>query len=262
MRRGTGDHLIRSEKSLGQYSDGSGERMEFLMFCGETQGFKMHVTSDPTSSRCCSKCSAAYWGEKLKAEPNGFTLGERDRDLVATLGVKSAYPILNAEAEMVGAVVIENGWGKTWSIHHLHSTGSIRSVEAGEEMGAEVSRSVLEWEDEPEPGKTWARGHKAAFYASKERALAAVPEMAERLPSAAKVVAKAKAWVERYKARVATEREEEEANAAKLAADLAHITEAFRELLASEAVSNYQREGLALAAGRLGVKLDDLQEPS
>lgn len=258
MRRGRGDHIIRSEKSLGAYADGSGERMEYVMFCGETAGFRMNTTADPASSRLCSKCSAAYWGEKLKAEPNGFTLGERDRELTADLGVMSAYPILNAEAVMVGAVVIEKGWGNTWSIHKISANNNLRAAERGEEPTASLERSPLEWEDEPAPGRKWAARHKAAFYTSKERALFMVPTMAERLPTKAEIIARAKAWIVRYQAREATERQEEEATAAKLAADLAHIADAFRELLASEAVSNFQREGLALAAGRLGVKLDAL----
>lgn len=59
---------------------------------------------------------------------------------------------------------------------------------------------------------------------------------------------------ERARQREARARHMEERNA-MIAAEDAHIREAYAELLASQAVTNFQREGLVLAAKRLGITL-------
>lgn len=230
-------HLVKTDLGPNAYP-----RYQWL--CGE-DGRYGYRTDDPESPRLCSKCSAKYWGAKLKAEPNGFTIGGP-----ASLGYdyKSAYTILNADGEVVGAVCFKHGWGGRWQINPVTTGASVASVEAGEEVKAKISPRALDWL-EPKNQHGYRPERRATGFASKEQALAHVPEhvAAGRLKTEAAILTEHRTWAERLKRRQAERAAEEQAAADRRA----QMLEGLRSIQENCGLTNLQAAALADAIAEL-----------
>jgi hypothetical protein len=174
MARHGGDHIIKTEEQVGVYEDTGTPRMNYTFWCGETSGIKYHVTRQAGERRTCPACSAAFAGAWNQAFPNGYTLGAMDRALKDALGMRGAYPVLDAAGQQVGAICTPHGFGKGWQIHIF---GTDIDEDDGDAVTASIRSWPLKWEDEPAEGRTWARSHSMTGFPSKEFALSKVPDL-------------------------------------------------------------------------------------
>jgi hypothetical protein len=227
----------------------------------------------------CGACQSKYLAKKLKAEPIGYVLGERFAlNDSKPFGIskytwKSVYPVIDtgvlADADdpnrIVAFVCIESGWGKSWEIRGFESAARYGDYEKGDmpdpRMG-DTLNYIRRYEISGEKRETKS---DAKRFASKEYALMQIPSMiADGLvPLRQDIINKDRADMELHttaKARRVVEDEarrvEREKKLREMQADKGHVEDAFRQMIDDETLlSNYQRQGIFMAAKLLGIDL-------
>lgn len=212
------------------------------------------LTEDPLDRRLCPDCSRAYWADRLAREPGGYTISKKGltEDERTAAGSRWAFRAMfpiTGPAGHVGFIALRNGFGKGYTL-------SPWRVVNGEEATASGELRYIDGLPKDYDG--------GATFTSKEQALFHVPMLVEKGALADKEA------VERDHAQQRQERIEKRRQQAirdeeaKVAGEQRHqeylrqtslISEAFAELLARNDVTNFQREGLILAAKRLNLKL-------
>lgn len=242
-RRAHHHHLILTDAGAGVTR---GQRYTF--WCGEEDRWTLTTSDDPESRTLCPKCSQAYWGDRLRREPNGLRLGEKlSQPQMAALGHKwtyqHAYPVVReADGEQVGFITLPGGFGQLWRVVAWKGC-TVADAEAGRDppraMGYELTND---------------RDHEL-LYRSKNQALWAAAVLLDTgaLRPWSTVVDEGRAFGVRLRAGAAKRAQEAEAKEA----ETQHIRAAFVELALGDMVTNYQREGLVLAARRLFRDLPD-----
>lgn len=269
----SGEHLL---KVMEKVDGGEGRQIDRPRFwCGSTSWYENHRVF-PWNGQTCPGCSSAYFADYLKREPNGYSLEKITPPKeysgpgvfgFKAYGWKSAWAVRAADGDLVAFIAMETGYGQRWNIYGLHSnldeaTGAV-SFERGY-FATHLKRwrdnnGVQAPTDKPYEGE-------AKNWNSKERALAEIPFMVADgflKPASQLAAERVELWAERLvqaadrleeRMRLDEEREAHRlAKAAQDDAERAHMTEALSALL--ETATNYQREGLYLAAKRLGIEL-------
>lgn len=220
------------------------ERSLWVSWCGSPLALK---DTPPDHKWACPKCSKAYWGHKLKREPNGYRVGENSEAVASSKWVKSARPVFGPEGRC-GYIVFPKGWGGDWQ--YLSFDWRITARSAPDEDGKltpQLSHYIS----------------RHGCFQSLEQALWNMPEAVERygMYSARWTVERAKQEqvdsVERAAQKKAEDAEHavrREAWKVKNAAEHVHMAAALAEMLQEGKITNYQREGLLLMANRANVK--------
>jgi hypothetical protein len=241
-------------------------------------------TSFAESVDVCSRCQSKALAQKIKAEgSNGYTLGERMNNEEPAFGLgkwhgyKSVYPVTrDADGLIIGFIAIEAGWKKQWAVYTWEAPSvTMGMVERGEKLGKpSLAKNAVRYKTAPyaySSGRT-SEGYEtdAKRLASKEAALLLFPQIDAqgRFKTEAQVLAEAQGEYDRYieakqeRARDAAERAERARQALdERRVDIEHVTEAIRTLTAAgdERLTNFEREGLFLAAKRLGIELNAME---
>lgn len=238
-------HLIRVNDPAG--------KPQYQAWCGYESASTMFMTTAPTHPGLCTKCSTKYNAHQLKQHPIDYHLGDR-LDLTKDnrrFAYKSVYPILATTDDLLGYLVIENGWGKHW--HMCPLTVKVADVRVEHPdiqvvMGGRLDRSHRV----SEIGSVGA-------WLSKEAALQAVPSLVENglLKSAEIVLAEAKAVHAELRSNLWTTEIRRQRAASERQETMERIRVGFVELLARQDVTNFQRTAVLDAAKLLGVTLGE-----
>lgn len=288
MARSSGrrDHIAKTVVPTGTFTEGqtgypSVERVNYTAWCGETSWSygrtpPVGFTTYDGAFRPCPKCQSKMLAAKLKAEPIGYSLGERvdgsDESNpygVHRWGYKSVYPVIDngvlADEErdrVVGFICVETGWGKLWRIQQWQGQTTASDKEVREpRLGGVISYQKKIGESE----KTYP--HDASGYSSKEEALMMFSLLSEQglLKTRPAILERDRQWIKGMAEKEAErEREREERDAErerlrqeredKRAALLADI----REALNDATLSNFNRDVMFRVAREAGFSEEEL----